>query len=81
MNKLDSAMAKTEAGKSQTKIGDVRQLRKVFEEICASEIVSKMLATGEVSPDLQHSRTLRGVESRIYSRAARAIAQARKAGK
>lgn len=81
MNKLDSAMAKKEAGKSQAKIGDIRQLRKGFEELCAGEIVSKMLATGEITPDLQYSKTLRGVEARIYTRAARAIVAARKAAK
>lgn len=76
--KLDSKIAKMEAGKSQAKIGDIRQLRVKFEETCASEIVSKALVNSDAHPDLSLSETLMGVHERIEQRAYKALARARK---
>ena len=76
--KLDSKIAKMESGKSQAKIGDIRQLRVKFEEVCASEIVSRALVNSAAHPDLSHSDTLMEVHERIEQRAYKALAKARK---
>lgn len=76
--KLDSEAARRESGKSQASIGDIRQLRVKFEEICSEEIVSKALVNGDSEPDLSYSSTLMGVHERIEQRCYKALNKARK---
>lgn len=76
--KLDSEMAKRESGKSQAKIGDIRQLRVKFEQICTEEIVARSLIMGETNPDLSYSDTLMKMHERIEQRCYKALRNARK---
>lgn len=76
--KLDSEVARREGGKSQAKIGDIRQLRVKFEEICTEEIVARALVNGDEFPNSSNSATLMKMYERIMHRSNKALRLARK---
>lgn len=69
ISKLDSDLARREKGKSQAKIGDIRQIRAKLEDKCAEEMVIKSLKENKDYCDILDSRTFELLEAKIYEKA------------
>lgn len=79
--RIDSRLAKREGGKSQAKMGDVREIRAKLETMIAEEIARGHMRrrfTEVMAGDISYSKSLIGMRSRIKKKAQKMLNQMRK---
>ena len=79
--KLSSRLARREGGKSQVKIGDMREILSKFEILCAGEMARNTFKhyPGQHFAEETESRTLNAFKKRVYKRADKMLKAMRKA--